>query len=72
MKNLSTVALVLTVVGGINWGLVGIQMLGNIGNLNLVNLLVGRWSIVEALVYVLVGISALLLAKECYGKKCKM
>ncbi len=45
-------AFVLLVVGGLNWGLMGLL------NLNLVNMLVGSWPMLEQLVYVLVGASA--------------
>ncbi len=47
----------LVVIGAVNWGLVGIgQLMGT--NLNVVNLLLGRVSILETLVYILVGLSA--------------
>ena len=55
MKKLSVldwVALVLVVVGGLNWGLV-------VMNFNLVNFLFGSVSWLETLVYALVGLSAL-------------
>jgi uncharacterized membrane protein YuzA (DUF378 family) len=45
-------AFTLLVVGGLNWGLMGLL------NLNLVNMLVGSWPMVEQLVYILVGVSA--------------
>jgi len=50
MKYLSTVALVLVVVGAVNWGLVGLL------NLNLVEMLFGM-SMVTKVVYLLVGVS---------------
>ena len=46
-------ALVLTIIGGINWGLVGAF------DLNLVNALFGGMPLVERIIYILVGISAL-------------
>lgn len=47
----------LLVVGGLNWLLVGVGgFLG--GNWNLVYMLFGAWPVVEWLVYVLVGLSA--------------
>ena len=52
MKSLHTVAFALVVTGGVNWGLVGLM------NYNLVNMLVGSWPMLEQLVYVLVGLSA--------------
>jgi uncharacterized protein len=55
MKKLSVidwVALILVIVGALNWGLVSIGF-------NLVTFLVGAWSWLETTVYALVGISAL-------------
>jgi hypothetical protein len=48
------VVAILLIVGGLNWGLVGLF------NYNLVTTLLGAWPIVERAVYVLVGIAALL------------
>ena len=54
MKNwFDLVTLVLVVVGGINWGLVGAA------NWNLVEALLGAWPMAVKVVYVLVGLSAL-------------
>ncbi len=48
----------LIVIGGLNWGLVGIG--GFLGkDLNVVHLLLGSWPSVEWVVYILVGLSAL-------------
>lgn len=55
--NLQMVAWVLVMVGALNWGLVGLGgFMG--GNWNLVNLVLGSWPMLEWLVYVLVGASA--------------
>lgn len=55
---LSQITRVLVVVGGINWGLVGLgTLLG--GNWNVVNLILGGVPTLEAVVYVLVGLSAI-------------
>lgn len=61
--------MILVVVGAVNWGLTG---LGNLisTNLNLVNLLFGQWPVVESVVYLLVGISGLLLIGLLVSKKC--
>jgi len=65
------IAIVLTVVGALNWGLVGLG--GFIGsNLNLVNLLFGTWPTVEWIVYLLVGVSGLLTLWAHATKKCVM
>ncbi|MBS3157505.1 DUF378 domain-containing protein [Candidatus Woesearchaeota archaeon] len=50
---LDRVTLVLVIVGGVNWGLVGAF------NFNLVNVILGSVAWLERLVYVLVGLSAL-------------
>ena len=55
---LEWVSLALVIVGAINWGLVGLG--GFVGaNFNLVDLLLGGFPAVEALVYVLVGLAGL-------------
>ena len=75
MKNkgaLCAVSLVLLLVGGLNWGLVGLGMLMG-SNLNVVNALLGSWPTVEAIVYLLVGLAALKVVVFCaMGKKCDM
>lgn len=66
MNAVSMLAWVLVVVGGVNWGLVGVAMLmGSGANWNVVNLLLGSWPMVEAVVYVLVGVSALYSVVVC-------
>ena len=55
MKNLRMAAWVLLIVGGLNWGLVGLL------NLDLVMLLLGSWPVLAQLVYILVGLSAVWL-----------
>ena len=52
MKNINIITLILIIVGGLNWGLVGLL------NLNLVTTIFGSTSFLSALVYTLVGISA--------------
>ena len=63
------VAKVLVIVGGLNWGLVGVGMLMG-SDLNLVNMLLGNWMSVEAIVYLLVGVSAVVMAIGCPCSKC--
>lgn len=63
MKSLHKVTYVLLVVGGLNWGL---EALG----FNLVNMLVGSWPMVERLVYLLVGVSAVYEAVD-HKNSCK-
>ena len=65
MKGLNTVAYWLVIIGALNWGLVGIgAFLGS--NWNVVNLIFGFSSALEWLIYILVGLSALVLL---FGKK---
>lgn len=69
MKALHVVAFILVVVGALNWGLVGLGMFMG-SDLNLVNMLFGSMPTLEALVYVLVGLSAVYLAAT-HSKDCK-
>ena len=70
MKALHMVAFVLLVVGGLNWGLVGLF------KYNLVDSVLGVGSTLSMVVYVLVGVSAVWIAvthkgdcRVCGGKK---
>jgi len=68
----AVIAKILVIVGGLNWGLVGVAMLmGNGSNWNVVNLLLGSWPVVEGVVYVLVGLAALMKIFGCRCSKCK-
>ena len=53
MKIINTIALILVIVGGLNWGLVGLF------NFNLVDFLFGAGSFLAKLVYILVGIASI-------------
>jgi uncharacterized membrane protein YuzA (DUF378 family) len=64
-----TISRILVIVGGLNWGLVGIGMLFG-KSWNLVNLLLGSVPMVEAIVYLLVGIAAFILLFSCKCTKC--
>ncbi len=61
MKGLHVVALVLVVVGALNWGLVGSA------NFDLVAAIFGAGSALSRLVYVAVGVSGILLAFTSYA-----
>ena len=63
------IAKILVIIGGINWGLVGLGMFLN-KDWNLVHLILGFSSTIEAIVYLLVGISAIVLIFGCKCKKC--
>lgn len=65
MKAVHTIAFILVVVGAINWGLVGVN-----AEWNVVGMLLGRWPVVESVVYVLVGLSGLFLAFS-HRRDCK-
>ena len=60
---------ILVIIGGLNWGLVGIGMFMG-SNWNVVNLVLGSMPIVEAIVYVLVGLAAIAMIFGCKCKKC--
>lgn len=80
MKNSSSAFCIpsatLLLIGGLNWGLYGLGMLIE-KNLNVVNLLLGTWPTIEAIVYLLVGLAAikvlvfLAMGKSCCGSECK-
>lgn len=70
---LHTISFILVVIGGINWGLVGLYMLLNEGMMgwNVVNMLLGAWPMVEGIVYLLVGLSAVQLVLS-HKKDCRL
>ena len=59
------VAFILTVVGALNWGFVGLF------SFNLVSAIFGSWPTVETVVYILVGVSAAYLVATHKGD-CKV
>ena len=62
----------LVFVGGLNWGLVGLGMLmGKMDAWNIVHMLLGSMPMVEAIVYLLVGIAAVMMLFGCKCAKCK-
>lgn len=56
MRTVNIIALVLVIVGALNWGLIGIF------DFNLVSYILGSYATLENLVYILVGVSALYVA----------
>jgi hypothetical protein len=54
METLQKIALVLTIIGAINWGLVGLL------DFNLVDALFGEATVLSRLIYSLVGITGLI------------
>ncbi|MBI4040131.1 DUF378 domain-containing protein [Candidatus Daviesbacteria bacterium] len=63
MKALMPVAGLLVIIGALNWGLVGLV------GLNVVNTIFGGMPTVERIVYILVGLSAVVVAWNMYGGK---
>lgn len=59
LTSMQKIARLLVVIGGLNWGLVGLGGLMG-GNWNVVNMLLGSMPMVEAIVYLLVGIATVL------------
>lgn len=71
MKTVGIIAWVLLIIGGLNWGLVGLF------HFNLVDTIFGVGSIIASIIYILVGISALVAIVHCCkccckDKSCKM
>lgn len=55
---LGWICLIIVIIGGINWGLIGAF------SFNLVAALVGKWPAVERIVYIIVGLAALFTIYE--------
>ena len=62
-------ASILVIIGGINWGLIGIGGFAK-ANLNVINLIFGGAPALEWIIYILVGIAAVLMIFSCKCKKC--
>ncbi|MFA6608489.1 MAG: DUF378 domain-containing protein [Candidatus Paceibacterota bacterium] len=62
MKSLHMIAFTLVLVGALNWGLAALGF-------NVVNMLLGSWPMLEKIVYILVGLSAVYVGvthrKDC-------
>jgi uncharacterized protein len=64
MKALHIIAFILLVVGGLNWFLFAFGW-------NLVSTIFGAGSVLSMIIYILIGLSAILEAVT-HGKSCKM
>jgi uncharacterized membrane protein YuzA (DUF378 family) len=66
----SKISIILLIIGGLNWGLVGIGMLmGNSADAwNVVRMIFGTMPVVEGIIYVLVGLAAIM---NIFGCRCK-
>ena len=65
MNDLHKVTFILVVVGALNWGLVGLL------DINLVERLLGSWPVVVQIVYILIGVSAVVELMN-HPKICKL
>lgn len=54
METLQKSALVITIIGAINWGLIGLL------DFNLVEMILGTGSLLSQIIYILVGITGLI------------
>lgn len=69
----SMIAKILLIVGGVNWGLVGLGMLLDEGmDWNVVHMALSSMSTLhlEGLVYLLVGVAAIMSIFSCKCRKC--
>lgn len=65
MKVLDMIALILLVIGGLNWGILGLTG----GMTNVVWMLFGMWPVLVYIIYVLVGLSAVYVGWMAMMKK---
>jgi len=62
MKIIDTIALVLIIVGALNWGLIGLF------NFNLVDTIFGTMSVLSRIIYTLVGVAGVWGIKLIFEK----
>ena len=64
-------AKVLLIIGGLNWGLLGLGMLmGKMDSWNVIRMIFHSMPVVEVIIYVLVGLAAIMKIFGCRCKKC--
>ena len=63
MKSIDTIALILVIIGAINWGLIGLF------KFNLVDSIFGVMSALSRIIYTLVGISGLWSIRLIFDRK---
>ena len=63
-------AWLLTVIGAINWGLVGLGWLFGGGDWNVVHMIFGGSMTLEGIIYLLVGIGGVMQLFHCKCKTC--
>lgn len=71
MHALNKIAKWLLIIGGLNWGLVGLGMLMGGMGWNVVNMALGGMPMIEGLVYLLVGLSAVVKIFHCKCAVCR-
>ena len=62
MKIIDTIALVLVIIGAVNWGLIGLF------HFNLVDAIFGTMSVISRIIYTLVGVSGLWAIKLLFSR----
>lgn len=67
MKVVGIIAVILLILGGLNWGLVGLF------NFNLVEFIFGQLPVIVRIIYILIGLSAIYKIFACFGMQhcCK-
>ena len=61
----------LMVIGGLNWGILGLgYYIGKSWDWNVLHMIFGQWMWLEALIYLVVGICALMALWGCKCKSC--
>lgn len=71
MKYIPTAAMVLVILGALNWGLVGLGAYMGGQNWNVVSLLFSDWPDLANLVYVLIGIAGAWALYDWYSSTSK-
>ena len=70
MKVTHVIAFLLLIIGGLNWGLIGLGGFMS-ADWNVVHMLLGSWPQVEWVVYILVGLAAVWSLVK-HPKECKV
>ncbi|HNW71583.1 MAG TPA: DUF378 domain-containing protein [Candidatus Paceibacterota bacterium] len=69
---MSIIAKILVIIGGLNWGIIGVGMIvGKMNSWNVVHLLLGSAPSLELIIYLLVGIGAVIMLFNCSCNKCR-
>jgi uncharacterized membrane protein YuzA (DUF378 family) len=67
--NVSSLSSILILIGGLNWGLIGLGYFLQ-SDWNLVDIILGGWPMIENTVYILVGLAAVVSLFGCRCKTC--